>query len=178
MATTPDQFRDALRHFATGVTIVTARAGERIHGMTVSAFTSVSADPPLVAVVIDRGTTITPMLSEDGAGFAVSLLRTDQAPLSDRFAFVKDEDRFAEGRWSTAETGAPVLSDALAWLDCRLAARHPAGSHTIYVGEVVASWAQTEGGSPLVYWNRGYRRLVPPVAEGIETDRADRARNS
>ncbi len=72
---------------------------------------------------------------------------------------MKDEDRFSLGNWSSAETGAPVLVDALAWLDCRIQARYPAGSHTIYVGEVVASNVPQEEAPPLVYWNRGYRKL-------------------
>jgi flavin reductase (DIM6/NTAB) family NADH-FMN oxidoreductase RutF len=160
MTITNEQFRDALRHFAAGVTIVTARDGESVHGMTVSAFTSVSAEPPLVAVVVDRRHTLTELLAAERASFAVSILGGEQAALSDRFAFVKDEDRFAEGRWAIAATGAPVLEDALAWLDCRLAASYPAGSHVIYVGEVVASWATPEGGEPLVYWDRAYRKLV------------------
>ena len=72
---------------------------------------------------------------------------------------VKDEDRFALGNWTTAETGAPVLTDALAWLDCRIHGRYPAGTHTIYVGEVVASDVPEEEAPPLIYWNRGYRKL-------------------
>ncbi len=72
---------------------------------------------------------------------------------------MKDEDRFSGGNWSSAETGAPVLTDALAWLDCRIHARYPAGTHTIYVGEVVASNVPQEEAPPLIYWNRGYRKL-------------------
>ena len=83
----------------------------------------------------------------------------DQVELSNRFAWLKDEDRFAAGRWSAAATGAPVLEDALAWLDCRIVAHHPAGTHSIYVGEVLASAVPRPDQPPLVYWNRGYRRL-------------------
>jgi flavin reductase (DIM6/NTAB) family NADH-FMN oxidoreductase RutF len=68
--------------------------------------------------------------------------------------------RFHEGDWGTAETGAPVLKDALAWLDCRIHGRHQAGTHTIYVGEVAASAVPDDSDQPpLVYWNRGYRKL-------------------
>jgi flavin reductase (DIM6/NTAB) family NADH-FMN oxidoreductase RutF len=63
------------------------------------------------------------------------------------------------GDWTTSETGAPILKDALAWLDCRIHARYPAGSHTIYVGAVAASCVPEEEAPPLVYWNRGYRKL-------------------
>ncbi|HVR98945.1 MAG TPA: flavin reductase family protein [Thermoanaerobaculia bacterium] len=154
-----DQFKDALRHFPAGVTIVTIRAGEQVHGLTVSAFTSVSADPPLIMVIIENRHRAYPLLQEDGAVYAVNILREDQADLSNRFAWTKDEDRFALGNWGMAVTGAPVLVDALAWLDCRVHARYPAGSHTIYVGEVHASSVPESELPPLIYWNRAYRKL-------------------
>jgi flavin reductase (DIM6/NTAB) family NADH-FMN oxidoreductase RutF len=160
MAISSEEFRSALSRFPAGVTITTIRAGERIHGLTVSAFASVSADPPLIAVVIDNRHKAHALLEEEGAVFAVNILRQDQAELSNRFAWVKDEDRFHEGDWGEAETGAPVLKDALAWLDCRLHGRHQAGTHTIYVGEVVASAVPDDSEPPpLIYWNRGYRKL-------------------
>ncbi len=99
------------------------------------------------------------MLEKEGASFAVNILRSEQVELSNRFAWLKDEDRFAEGDWATAETGAPVLTDALAWLDCFVYDRFKAGTHTIYVGEVRATGVPRPGSDPLVYWNRGYRLL-------------------
>jgi flavin reductase (DIM6/NTAB) family NADH-FMN oxidoreductase RutF len=156
----PDQFRDALRLHAAGVTVVTAGTGEEVHGMTVSAFSSVSMEPPLVAVVINQAQSIHPLLRDDGAPFAVNLLAEDQEDLSNRFAFADAEERFEPGRWSTAVTGAPILDDALAWLDCTVAARHTAGSHVIYVGRVEASGSPRDGDRPLLYWDRGYRRLT------------------
>ena len=75
------------------------------------------------------------------------------------FAYVKDEDRFCEGSWRTAVTGAPVLSDAITWHDCTVHSKLRAGTHTIYVGEVQRTRPQTDDHPPLVYWNRGYRRL-------------------
>ncbi|MDX1630508.1 MAG: flavin reductase family protein [Thermoanaerobaculia bacterium] len=170
MAVESEEFRDALRHFPAGVTIVAVKAGEEIHGLTVSAFCSVSPSPPLIAVVIDHRHTAYPLLEEEGAAFAVSILGEDQRALSDRFAWVKDEDRFGEGDWQTAVTGAPVLGDALAWLDCTVSGRHSAGTHTIYVGEVQASAVVRAGREPLVYWNRGYRKLetheFPEASDG------------
>jgi len=159
MAVSSEEFRQALSHFPAGVTITTIRAGEQIHGLTVSAFASVSAEPPLITVVIDNRHRAKQLLEEPGAVFAVNFLRHDQHELSNRFAWLKDEDRFAEGTWGTAETGAPILADALAWLDCRIYARYPAGSHTVYIGEVVASRVPEEGVPPLIYWQRGYRQL-------------------
>lgn len=186
MPITSEAFRDALRHFPAGVTLVTTRTADgRVHGMTVSAFASVSPSPPLVVVSIDHEHTMHDLLAprEGDAGgdggkeghdavFGVSFLGEDQEDLSNRFAFVKDEDRFAGGTWITAETGAPLLADALAWLDCKVHSRHRAGSHTLYVGEVQASKVPREEDQPLVYWNRGYRHLRspqgPPTVEGSE----------
>jgi len=159
MTITSEEFRDALRHFPSGVTVVTIRSGGQIHGLTVSAFASVSPEPPLVAVIIDHRHRAHTMLEREGAVFAVNILSQHQVDLSNRFAWMKDEDRFAEGRWTTAVTGAPVLADAVAWLDCTVVARYPAGTHTIYVGQVMASQVPSPHEPPLVYWNRGYRQL-------------------
>lgn len=154
-------FRDALRHFPAGVTIVTMidpDDGSR-HGLTVSAFASISPSPPLIMVAIDHRSSAHDIMQKPDAVFAVNILAEDNMDLSNRFAWVKDQDRFAEGAWTTAETGAPVLEDALAWLDCTIYERHPAGTHTIYVGEVKASAVMRPDEAPLIYWNRGYRRL-------------------
>jgi len=159
MSVTSEDFRQVLRHFPAGVTIVTIRAGDVTHGLTVSAFASVSPQPPLIAVVIDHGHKATPLLEEPGAVFAVNILGEDQMELSNRFAWVKDEDRFKAGDWGSAATGAPILRNALAWLDCTIHSRHAAGTHTIYVGEVQATGVPEAGSPPLVYWNKGYRRL-------------------
>lgn len=152
-------FRDALRHFPSGVTIVTIKSGERVHGLTVAAFASVSVDPPLVAIIIDHRHTAYPILEEEGASFAVNILHQEQAELSERFAWVKEQHRFEQGDWQEAVTGAPVLADALAWLDCEIYARQAAGTHTIYVGRVLASGVPRPDQPPLVYWNRGYRAV-------------------
>jgi flavin reductase (DIM6/NTAB) family NADH-FMN oxidoreductase RutF len=154
-----EQYRDALRHFPSGVTIVTLRAGEEVHGLTVSAFASVSPDPPLILIMIDHRHKAHGLLEKEGATFAVNVLCQDHVNLSNRFAWVKDEDRFAEGDWGDAVTGAPVLRDALAWLDCTIHSRLVAGTHTIYVGEVQAAATPRQDCPPLVYWNRGYRKL-------------------
>ena len=158
--TTSAEYRDVLRYFASGVTLVTSKAGDKTHGMTVSAFTSISAEPPIVAVVIDRTNTIIPLLEGPGATFAVNILAEDQEPLSNRFAFEKEADRFEFGDWGTAATGSPVLMDALAWLDCTVVGRHHAGSHTIYLGQVEASRVARPETGPLLYWDRGYRGLT------------------
>lgn len=159
MPVSPDELRDALRRLAAGVTVVTASVDGRRRGMTASSFAAVSIDPPLVSVAIDARHAIHPLLASPGVVFAVNVLAEDQAALSQRFAFVEDEDRFAEGAWRTAVTGAPVLADALAWLDCRPWTSFAAGTHTIHVGEVQAVAVPRPEARPLVYWDRAYRRL-------------------
>lgn len=161
MPVSADAFRDALRHFPAGVTVLTLRSGDTVHGLTVSAFVSVSPDPPLVAVMVDHRHRAHALLEQPDAAFAVNVLGENQLDLSERFARARDEDRFAAGRWTTAVTGAPVLEDSLAWLDCSIFSRHPAGSHSLYIGRVEASGVPRPGGRPLVYWNRAYRRLDP-----------------
>lgn len=159
MPISSEVYRDALRHFPSGVTIVTIHHQGTIHGLTVSAFASISPTPPLIMVAIDNRHRAQALLQSPDAVFAVNILRQDQAELSNRFAWVKDEDRFAAGDWGTALTGAPVLRDALAWLDCTIYAHYAAGTHTIYVGEVQASQTPAPDEAPLVYWNRQYRTL-------------------
>lgn len=160
----PEAFRDALRCFASGVTIVTIRSPvepvAEVHGLTVSAFASLSPSPPLVAVMIDHRHRAHKLLDQEGAHFAVNMLGEDQQSLSDRFAWVSDEDRFAVGDWSRATTGAPVLLDALAWLDCAVHARCPAGTHTIYIGRVLDSHVSDPVRAPLVFWDRAYRKIA------------------
>ncbi len=158
MPISQDDFRDALRHFPAGVTLVTVKAGDERHGLTVSAFVSVSPTPPLISVIIDHKGRGHELFEQSNAVFAVNILREGQEELSNHFARSK-EDRFSLGSWTTAVTGAPVLADALAWLDCTVYSRHTAGSHTIYIGEVQASKVIEPDAKPLIYWNRGYREI-------------------
>lgn len=162
MPVSSESYRDVLRHFPSGVTIVTIKspASDAVHGLTVSAFASISPDPPLILVSIDHRASAYSLLESAGTTFAVNILGQDQMELSNRFAWLKDEDRFADGDWDTALTGAPILKDSLGWLDCTIYSRFAAGSHTIYIGEVQASGVPRPDGKPLIYWNRGYRHLA------------------
>lgn len=167
MAVSHEQYRDVLRHFPSGVTIVAIQAGGQRHGLTVSAFASISPKPPLIMVAVDHRHTAYTLLERADAVFSVNILGEEQAALSNRFAWTKDADRFAEGSWTTAVTGAPVLADAVAWLDCTVYARFAAGTHTVYVGEVQACSTPQPDMPPLVYWNRDYRRLnLSGLADG------------
>lgn len=165
MTISSDDFRDALRHFAAGVTVVTAGSGQAVHGMTVSAFSSVSAEPPLVAVFINRGQTLHDLLEAADACFAVNFLGQEQVEISNQFAFAKSEDRFDGGNWGRGKTGVPVLRDALVWLECTVHERHVTGSHVLYLGQVVASRVPRPDALPLIYWNREYRQLTPGDGE-------------
>ncbi len=111
-------------------------------------------------IAIDNRHSAYNLMEREGAVFAVNILAEKQMDLSNRFAWLKDEDRFHAGDWGSAATGAPILLNSLAWLDCTIHARYPAGSHTIYVGEVQAGGVPGPERPPLVYWNRGYRRLL------------------
>ncbi|MGH9363015.1 MAG: flavin reductase family protein, partial [Thermoanaerobaculia bacterium] len=91
MPVSSEEFRNALCRFPAGVTVTTIRVGDEIHGLTVSAFASVSADPPLITVVIDNRHKAYTMLEREGAVFAVNILRQEQMELSNRFAWLKDE---------------------------------------------------------------------------------------
>lgn len=159
MSVVSADFRDVLRHFPSGVTVVTIKSGGQIHGLTVSAFASISPTPPLIMVAIDHQHTAYALLQQAGAVFAVNVLQENQAELSNRFAWMPDEMRFEGVGWTTAVTGAPILEGVIGWLDCTIYAAYRAGTHTIYVGEVQASGVPHPNTPPLVYWNREYRAL-------------------
>jgi 3-hydroxy-9,10-secoandrosta-1,3,5(10)-triene-9,17-dione monooxygenase reductase component len=153
------QFRAALALRAGGVAIVTARSGERVHGMTVTDFAGVSLDPPLVLVCADKTSNTLPVI-ESGRNFAVNLLANGQEALSNRFASKEHEwTRFEGLACEAGATGAPLVPGALASLSCRVVALHDAGDHVIVVGLVEE--ARCTGASPLVYWSGAYRGLTP-----------------
>lgn len=150
-------FREALRGWASGVTVVTSRSGDRVHGMTVSSFSSVSANPPLVLVCANRSS-ITHDIIQEGGVFAVNILAAHQREISHVFASSKHEDsRLARVSWTVGKTGAPLIEGALVCLECRVSSSHREGSHTIYVGEVEAVHATDA--EPLLYYKGGYRSL-------------------
>jgi flavin reductase (DIM6/NTAB) family NADH-FMN oxidoreductase RutF len=158
MGVGPEQYKAALGQWATGVAIVTSRAGDEVHGMTVSDFCGASLDPPLVLVCADRASNTLGVV-ERGGVFAVNLLAADQQALSDKFASRKEELRRFDGlACSVSVTGAPILPGALLSLDCRVVDTHEAGDHVILVGRVEAV---VQGrGEPLLYHGGAYRSLA------------------
>lgn len=153
-----EAFKAAMSRWTTGVTIVTTRAGERVHGMTVSDFAGVSLEPPLVLICADKSSNTHPLIAEGGC-FAVNFLAAGQEALSNKFASRREEwQRFDGLECGTAVTGAPLIPGALVGLDCRVEAAHDAGDHVIYVGRVKAI-VRGEG-EPLVYYAGSYRALA------------------
>ena len=152
----PDLFRSVLGRFASGITIVTARDGDgRDHGMTVSAFCSVSLEPPLVLVCIGHDATMHPLVGSL-EHFAINILGSEQEALSRRFAS-KDIQRFEGIGFTRGESGVALLDGVLGWLECRTEMRHDAGDHTVLVGRVEAALAGD--GRPLLYYRGGYAQL-------------------
>ncbi|MEL6268361.1 MAG: flavin reductase family protein [Chloroflexota bacterium] len=165
MSVNPDDIKAAMRLWASGVTIVTtANDTERI-GTTASSFTSVALEPPLVLVCLFKEANATKQIVAN-QHFAVSILGEPHAGLSGQMAGFKDvpegEDRFYGYEWFSQETGSPILTDASAWFDCKIHAVHESGTHSIIVGEVIATGRQEYDPDPLLYYNRGYRQIITP----------------
>ncbi len=151
-------FRNMLSRFATGVTVITSRdAHGEDYGMTVSAFSSLSLEPPLVLVCIDHGATWHAVLPQATA-FNVHILGVEQEAISRRFASER-ADRFVDVSHTRGGNGLIQLSGVLAMLECRITARHAGGDHTIVIGEVER--AQAQEGAPLLYHRGAYARLTP-----------------
>lgn len=158
MSIDPSAFRAVLGRYATGVAVVTTRGGDgRPCGLTVNSFTSVSLEPPLVLFCLDRDAGSGPAFAANDC-FAVNILEAGQAALSARFADPVAA-RFVDDGTTVWETGAPILTAALAALDCRVHGRHDGGDHVILVGRVLRAEVIRDG-APLVYWRGGYRGLA------------------
>lgn len=156
MSVDQSAFRSVLGRFATGVTIVTTldRRG-RDAGMTVSALSSVSLDPPLILICIDHSASIYNTLSK-ATSFVVNILSEGQEALARRFA-EKGANRFGGIGYERGENGAVVLLETLGYLECEVVARHEAGDHDVIIGEVEV--AQSNEGKPLLYYRGGYAQL-------------------
>ena len=149
-----NDFRSVMRRVPTGVTVVTTILDGRPKGFTANAFASVSAEPPTVLVCVNRQARSHPVISQAGK-FCVNVLRREQQSLAEQFALGALGDPFATIPYVAAETGSPILTDTLAYFDCELAEEHTAGTHTIFIGSVIA--CDGADGSPLGYFNGDYR---------------------
>jgi flavin reductase (DIM6/NTAB) family NADH-FMN oxidoreductase RutF len=150
------EFRTALGHFASTVTVVTVRCADgRLAGITVTAFSSLSLEPPLVLICIDRRAFLHDHL-QVGNAFAVNMLAENQEVLSRRFA-ASDPDQFRGVGYVDGLEGVPLLDDVLAVVECRVVAEQSGGDHTIFVGQVEST--RVTDGKPLLYYRGGYGRM-------------------
>jgi flavin reductase len=155
------ELRRIFGSFATGVTIVTCRVGDRKHGITVNSFTSLSLDPPLVLICIDRRAIAWEMIPQAGS-FAVNILSEHQRALCDYFAkrLAADPDNeFADIPHESGLSGAPIVDGAIAVFECRLTQSYPGGDHDIYVGEILLARVLSDE-RPLIF----HRGRFPALA--------------
>jgi flavin reductase (DIM6/NTAB) family NADH-FMN oxidoreductase RutF len=154
------QFKLAMSHFTSGVTIVTAEHDGTQYGMTVASFASLSLSPPLVLVCIEKSAKTHHGIEAAGA-FGVSMLAQSQSELSGRFASKKIDDKFAGVAVTPGEQfGVPLLDGAICALECRVHSALPGGDHAIFVGEVTDVRGPPADEPPLVYFRSGYRQLA------------------
>jgi flavin reductase (DIM6/NTAB) family NADH-FMN oxidoreductase RutF len=150
------QFKLAMSHFASGVTIVTTEHEGKPYGLTVASFASLSLHPPLVLVCIEKS-----VKSHDAVAaskkFGVSILGSEQTDVSNRFASKKVDDKFAGAATRRGELGIPLIEGALCTIECRVREQLPGGDHSIFIGEVVDIRARE--GAPLVYFRSGYHQI-------------------
>ena len=150
------RFKEAMSHFASGVTVVTTEHDGTPYGMTVASFASLSLRPPLVLVCIEKSVKTHEAIRAAGV-FGVSILARAQADVSGRFAS-KADDKFAGVNVRRGEHGVPLIDGAICTLECRVHEQLPGGDHSIFIGEVLD--AQMGDGQPLVYYRSAYREIT------------------
>jgi flavin reductase len=161
-----DLFKQVMRRFATGVMVLTTGHGREMHAMTVNAVTSVSLNPLLMLVCIEKGARSHDLVHSAGA-FALNILTDRQRDLGERFAYDREArshpDAYAEGY--VGLTGALILKESLGFLECRVTAEYPGGDHTIFIGEVVNAHVNEAAGGPLLYYGGRWPGLQVNPAE-------------
>jgi len=160
MSVDASQFKNALKLWASGVTVVTTQSEKQgLKGMTATSFASVSVDPPQILVCLNKITDTGGALLES-RHFAVNILTSDQQDVSNQFAGSSTQaERFVSVDWENGDNGAPLLSRALACLECKVVQQIQAGTHWIVIGEVEKVICRS--GEPLLYYNGAYRQLSP-----------------
>ncbi len=158
MSVNDQEFKNALKLWASGVTVVTAQTESLgLKGMTATSFSSVSMDPPQVLVCINKSADTGDAVLE-GKTFAINILKAEQQEISNQFAGgASQEERFANVKWHKGETGSPVIDDALASIECTVVDQVLAGTHWVVIGEVQN--VECRSGKPLMYYNSAYREL-------------------
>src|SRR6266852_6014071 len=148
-----EQFRDAMAHLPAGVVVISARIDDEYRGLTASSLVSISLDPPLVLVGLERESATRAAVLETKA-FNVSVLTRAQEFIADRFAGRAPAVDWRTLRHHLGNNGIPLLDGCAAWLECRVTQSHPAGDHDIVIGEVES--AEIGAGDPLTLWDRGF----------------------
>jgi 3-hydroxy-9,10-secoandrosta-1,3,5(10)-triene-9,17-dione monooxygenase reductase component len=158
----PTKFRDALGHYASGITIVAAMVDGSPVGFTCQSFYSVSLDPPLVSFSVMKRSGSWPRIRAV-ENFTINLLAWDQLHLSRTFA-TPSCDRWANVYWSMSARGGPVIDGSLLWLDCDTYAEHEAGDHWVVICRVgsLSHASDASDRSPLLYYKGRYRQLAAP----------------
>lgn len=152
------RFREVLGHFATGVTVVTALEDGMPVGFTCQAFASLSLEPPTVVLAPSKTSTSWPRMAQAGY-ICVNILAEDQETVSRTFG-ASGGDKFADVRWHTGVSGAPVLEGVLAWAECELQIVHDAGDHELVIGKVLELGVADRECGPLIFYRGRYRRCV------------------
>jgi flavin reductase (DIM6/NTAB) family NADH-FMN oxidoreductase RutF len=154
---TPENYRALMRHQAGAVTVIAAGPNGARSGLTATAFSSLSDDPPTILACVNQKSSVHGIIERVKA-FSVNILASDQQEIAESFAGRggrRGEERFAGQSWHTLGTGAPVLADALASLDCELLNAHSFATHSIFIGRVTGGQVRAEA-HPLLYFRNDY----------------------
>jgi flavin reductase (DIM6/NTAB) family NADH-FMN oxidoreductase RutF len=165
-----ERFREVMGHFATGISVVTTFEGDRPQGITVNAFSSVSLEPALVMVALDRRRFITPMVRSAGR-YAVNVLGAEQQALSDCFAHAPvspGREAFCGAEWHLGPTGLPLIDGSIATLECTVVETFSAGDHDLFIGRVDSLQHDRPEGEPLLYYRRRYLRVERGADSPVE----------
>ncbi|WP_248764997.1 flavin reductase family protein [Pseudomonas protegens] len=159
----PRRFREALGHYASGITVITSQVDGEPLGFTCQSFYSVSMSPPLVSFSVMSSSASYPKIRQAGR-FMVNILSGEQVRISNQFAS-KGTDKWQGVQWQESPLGNPIIAGSLHWLDCEIHAEHVAGDHLIVIGEVKAlNLQQATAAQPLLYFKGQYCNLAAPGA--------------
>jgi len=158
MAVSPDELKESMRCWTTGVAVVTSKFEQELQGMTVNSFISISIDPPFVAVTLANATRTKNLVDRSNI-FGITILSVDQENISDRFSgrIPDGENRFKDLQYFQLDSGVPLITGGLAFFECDVKFKYPMKDSTLFIGEVQK--AQKNVGSPLLYHNRQYRKI-------------------
>jgi flavin reductase (DIM6/NTAB) family NADH-FMN oxidoreductase RutF len=167
----PELFRRVIGHFASGVTVVTARHDQTDHGMTANAVSSLSLEPPMLLVCVNTSTATAAAIEGSGA-FGVNILHEHQGEVAERFAGRHSPEKFERLEVSHGDLGSPLLDDALARIECGVKEQVSGGTHTVFIGEV--RHAEALPGAPLAYFRGEFGRIEKADDAAVHEELRDR----